>query len=131
MKEKYAGIERAEVRHAAVFDTDADMLLVSYGSTARIALEAVARARAEGRKWGLFRPITLWPFPTEALRRAAERAQALVVVEDSMGQLIEDVRLATEGRTPVHLVGTLSRHLPGPGGMIFPERVYEEVSQWQ
>ena len=127
----YQRIEKNEVRYEAVQDSDAEVLLVSYGSTARISLEAIARARKEGRKWGLFRPISLWPFPAEALRQAAQRAASVVVVEDSMGQLIDDVRLATAGAAPIHFVGTLSRHLPGPGGMIFPERVYEEVRQWQ
>ena len=131
MKEKYQKIEGAEIRYELLHGRGAEILLVSYGSTARIALEAVSRARVEGRKWGLFRPISLWPFPEEALRNAAKRARAVVVVEDSMGQLAEDVRLATQGRVPVHHVGTLSRHLPGPGGMIFPEKVYEEVQQWQ
>ncbi|MBW1818325.1 MAG: 3-methyl-2-oxobutanoate dehydrogenase subunit VorB [Deltaproteobacteria bacterium] len=130
VREKYEKIEQNEIRYDSLYCDDADMLLVSYGSTARISLEAVARARREGLKWGLFRPITLWPFPQAELRKAAEGCKAVVVVEDSMGQMIEDVRLAVRDRLPVHLVGTLSRHNPGSGGMIFPERVYEEVNQW-
>jgi 2-oxoglutarate ferredoxin oxidoreductase subunit alpha len=130
MLEKYQKIEKEEVRWSAAYEDDTEVLLVSYGSTARISLEAVARAGKEGRKWGLFRPITLWPFPQEALREAAEGRRAVVVVEDSMGQMIEDVRLAVRDQLPVHFVGTLQRHVSGPGGMIFPERVYEEVCQW-
>jgi len=128
--EKYQSIEREEVRYEAVHDKDAEVVLVSYGSTARTCLEAVVRARKEGMKWGLFRPVTLWPFPGDALRKISERLKFIVVVEDSMCQLIEDVRLVTEGKVPVHFIGSLSRHLPSSGGMIFPERVYEEVFQW-
>ena len=130
MREKYEKIEREQVRWAGSFHDDADVLLVSYGSTARITLDAVTRARKEGRKWGLFRPISLWPFPQEALKKAAEACQAVVVVEDSMGQMIEDVRLAVKDQVPIHFVGTLKRHLEGPGGMIFPDQVYEEVCRW-
>ena len=130
MQEKYQKTEREEVRWTTAFDDDADVLFVSYGSTARITLEAVARARKEGRKWGLFRPISLWPFPYEALRDKSQGRKAIVVVEDSLGQMIQDVRLAVRDQPPVHFVGTLARHLDGPGGMIFPDRVYEEVCQW-
>ncbi len=129
IQEKYQKIKEQEVRWEAAFSDDAETLLVSYGSTARVSLEAVSRARKEGKKWGLFRPITLWPFPEEALRKTARGAR-VVVVEDSMGQMIEDVRLAIGDRLPLHFVGTLMRHQSGSGGMIFPERVYEEVCQW-
>jgi 2-oxoglutarate ferredoxin oxidoreductase subunit alpha len=130
MKDKYHRIEKGEVRFEAIHDSDADILLVSYGSTARSCLQAVATARKEGMKWGIFRPITLWPFPKEGLRNLAERLKLIVVVEDSMGQLVEDVKMATEGRVQVKFIGCLSRHLPSSGGMIFPERIYEEVCQW-
>ena len=130
MQEKYQNIQHKEIRYESVFDDDAEIMLVSYGSTARVSLEATARARKEGLKWGLFRPITLWPFPTQALREKAKELKAIVVVEDSMGQLIEDVQMAAEAQIPVHFVGALSRHLPGPGGMIFPEKVYEEIQKW-
>ncbi len=129
VREKYEKIEQNEIRYDSMYCDDAQVLLVSYGSTARISLEAVARARREGLKWGLFRPITLWPFPQAELRKAAEGCKAVIAVEDSMGQMIEDVRLAVREGLPVHLVGTLSRHNPGSGGMIFPERVYEEVNK--
>lgn len=129
-REKYLEIEDNEIRYDSRYGDDAEVLLVSYGSTARISLEAVSKARTKGLKWGLFRPITLWPFPYTELRKAAEACKFIVVVEDSMGQMIEDVRQAVRDRIPVHLVGTLARHNPGPGGMIFPERVYEEVNQW-
>jgi len=131
VQEKYQRLQREEVRYETIQGSDADVILVSYGSTARISLEAVVRARRQGLKWGLFRPITLWPFPAKALKEQSEKLKFLVVVEDSMGQLIEDVKLATEGRTTVHFIGSLSRHLPGSGGMIFPDRVYEEVCRWQ
>ena len=84
---------------------DADVVLVAYGSPSRICREAVAEGRKQDIKLGLIRPITLWPFPVEAIRQAAERPVTFLVVEMSLGQLAEDVRLALDGRRPVDLIG--------------------------
>jgi pyruvate/2-oxoacid:ferredoxin oxidoreductase alpha subunit len=96
-----------------LYDTDdADILLVGYGITSRILRSAVQAARAEGQRLGLFRPITLWPFPSEALRRTASGVHQVLVVELSNGQMVEDVRLALNGRVPVEFYGRSGGNVP-------------------
>jgi 2-oxoisovalerate ferredoxin oxidoreductase alpha subunit len=96
-----------------LYDTqDADILLVGYGITSRILRSAVEAARAEGQRVGLFRPISLWPFPSEALRKAAAGLHQVVVVELSNGQMVEDVRLALNGRVPVEFYGRTGGNVP-------------------
>jgi 2-oxoisovalerate ferredoxin oxidoreductase alpha subunit len=96
-----------------LYDTDdADILLVGYGITSRILRSAVQAARAEGQRLGLFRPITLWPFPSEALRKTASGVHQVLVVELSNGQMVEDVRLALNGRVPVEFYGRTGGNVP-------------------
>jgi pyruvate/2-oxoacid:ferredoxin oxidoreductase alpha subunit len=96
-----------------LYDTqDADILLVGYGITSRILRSAVEAARAEGQRVGLFRPISLWPFPSEALRKAAAGVRQVVVVELSNGQMVEDVRLALNGSVPVEFYGRSGGNVP-------------------
>jgi 2-oxoglutarate ferredoxin oxidoreductase subunit alpha len=125
--EKYQEISKNEVRYKTYELEDAELVIVSYGSSARIALETLRRLRPEGYRVGLIRPITLWPFPTAIIREVANRVKNFLVVEDSLGQLIEDVEFAVAGKAEVHLLGSLSRHLPTSSGMIFPKVVSEEV----
>lgn len=108
---KYAEIEKTEVRFEERYCDDAEVVLVAYGLSARASLEAVEMARKEGIKAGLFRPITLWPFPYEQLGALSKKAKAFLTVEMSLGQMVTDVRLAAEGRTPVYL------HARPGGGM--------------
>ena len=98
-------VAEEETRWETAAVADADVVLVAYGSPSRICREAVARGRARGLRIGLIRPVTLWPFPVEAVRRAAERPVSFLVVEMSLGQMAEDVRLALEGGRPVDLIG--------------------------
>lgn len=105
LREKHAEICRHEVRFEDIETDDAEVILVAFGTPARICSEVVRRMRADGRKVGLIRPITLWPFPTAHLREIAERAREFLVVEMNLGQMVEDVRLAVEGRCPVHFFG--------------------------
>ncbi len=84
-------------------------------------------ARAQGLKVGLLRPITLWPFPHKAVQEAAWQVKKVLVVEDSNGELVEDVQFAIQGKTTVHLLGIWGRHLPGVSGLILPERILEEI----
>jgi 2-oxoglutarate ferredoxin oxidoreductase subunit alpha len=100
---RYVEIEAKEVMFEARQCEDADIVLVAYGIAARACGAALKLARAEGIKAGLFRPITLWPFPKRQLRELAGRVRGFLVVEMSLGQMVEDVRLATEFRAPVHL----------------------------
>lgn len=116
----------SEVRYEAYQVEDAKLILVGYGYTGRVCREAVDLARAQNLPVGLLRPLTVWPFPHEIVRKLAEQAE-LLVVEDSLGQLVDDVRMAVEGRNKVHFLGVLARHSPMEMGLIFPERVLEEV----
>jgi len=103
---------------------DAELVLVGYGSSARIAKAAVDLARTQGIKAGLFRPITLFPFPKEALQQACKQAKHVLTVEMSMGQLVEDVRYNLEFKVPVHFYGRC-------GGMVPTTRaVLEEIIRW-
>ncbi len=112
LRKKHETIERDEARFEDVAVADAEIVLVAYGTPARIAKEAVAQLRAAGKKVGLIRPITLWPFPTKRVREAASRARAFLVVEMSLGQMVDDVRLAVEGRCPVHLLARAGGWVP-------------------
>ena len=104
---------------------DAEICVVAFGIASRVAKNAVVAARAEGIKAGLIRPITLWPFPKKALAAAADQVKGFVSVELSMGQMIEDVRLATGCKKPVALCNRA-------GGMIpSPEEVLESLRKAQ
>jgi len=105
LRQKHETISRKEVRFEDVQVDDAEVVIVAYGTPARIATEVVRRMRAEGRKVGLLRPITLWPFPTKHVREVAAHVKSFLVVEMSLGQMVEDVRLAVEGHRPVHFFG--------------------------
>ena len=93
---------------------DAEYCVVAFGIASRVAKNAVAAARAEGIKVGLIRPITLWPFPKAPFEAAAEKCRAFISVELSMGQMIEDVRLATGCKKPVTLCNRAGGMIPGP-----------------
>ncbi|MBM4030496.1 MAG: 3-methyl-2-oxobutanoate dehydrogenase subunit VorB [Planctomycetes bacterium] len=103
--EGYRQVEREETRWEAVGADDADVVLVGYGMCARICREAMAACRQRGMRVGLIRPITLWPFPKQAIMAAAAHARAFLVVEMSMGQMAQDVQLALDGRRQVALLG--------------------------
>jgi 2-oxoglutarate/2-oxoacid ferredoxin oxidoreductase subunit alpha len=114
----YAQIVAAEQRWAGESLDGAEVVLVAYGTAARVARTAVERLRDVGVKAGLFRPITLWPFPAQALRDAAGDARAVLAVEMSAGQLVEDVRLAIEGAVPVSHHGRMGGMVPSPDGVV-------------
>jgi 2-oxoglutarate ferredoxin oxidoreductase subunit alpha len=118
LQAKFAEISAREVRWAGENLEGADLVIVAYGTAARVARTAIARARAEGLRAGLFRPITLWPFPSAALAEVAARARGLLTVELSAGQMVEDVRLAVEGRTPVAFEGRTGGMIPTPGEVV-------------
>lgn len=110
--ERYAAIERDEVRVEEYLTEDAEVVVVAFGAAARIARSAVNDARARGIKAGLIRPITLWPFPARAIKACS--AKAFLVVEMNMGQMVEDVRLAVEGAAPVEFFGRAGGVIPRP-----------------
>lgn len=110
--ERYAEIEKNEVRYEEYLTEDADIVIVSFGITSRIAKTAIAKARSEGIKVGLLRPITLWPFPSDALDKLADKANAFLSVELSKGQMVEDVKTATKFKKPIEFYGRTGGMLP-------------------
>ena len=122
LQAKYRAIEAAEVRWAGELLEDAELVIVAYGTAARVARTAIRRARAGDLRVGLFRPITLWPFPSVALADVAMRARGLLVVELSAGQMVEDVRLAVEGRAQVAFHGRTGGMVPTPDEVVLALR---------
>ena len=112
--EKYAEIEKNEAMWEDYMMEDAEICVVAFGIASRVAKNAVAEARKAGIKVGLIRPITLWPFPTKALKAAADKVKSFISVELSMGQMIEDVKLATESKRPVMLCNRAGGMIPTP-----------------
>lgn len=111
---KYEKIKEEEIRWQEIGTDDADLILVAYGTSARVARSAMELARKEGLKVGLFRPISLFPFPETQLRSLATPKRQFLVVEMSAGQMLEDVRLAVEGRSPIHFTNRLGGMVPTP-----------------
>ena len=118
LQEKYRKIRENEVRYETKFMDDAEYMIVAFGSAARIAEKAIEMARAEGIKVGLFRPITLWPFPTNEIAAAAAKVKGVLVAEINAGQMVDDVRLAVNGKVPVEHYGRLGGIVPEPEEMV-------------
>ena len=112
LQARYREIEKREVLCEEYLLADAEVVVVAYGIAARIARAAVDRAREEGLPVGLIRPITLWPFPSEQIRRAAEQPRVFLTVEMSAGQMLQDVQLAIAGRAPVLFHGRMGGGVP-------------------
>ncbi|HTZ96855.1 MAG TPA: 3-methyl-2-oxobutanoate dehydrogenase subunit VorB [Terriglobales bacterium] len=112
MEAKYIRCEEAETRYETYRTDDAEILLVGFGIVSRVLRSTVESLRKEGLKAGLFRPITLWPYPSKALVEAAARVQKVLVVELSNGQMIEDVKLALNGNVPVEFYGRVGGNVP-------------------
>ena len=112
--ERYKIVEENEPMWEEYMMDDAKICVVAFGIASRVAKNAVAAARAEGIPVGLIRPITLWPFPKDALLKAADQVDAFISVELSMGQMIEDVRLATQCKKPVSLCNRAGGMIPSP-----------------
>ena len=121
--ERYKLIEETEARYESFMMDDAEYCVVAFGIAARVAKNAVVAARKEGVKVGMIRPITVWPFPKAPIAEAADKVRAVISVELSMGQMIEDIRLASECKKPVYLCNRV-------GGMIpSPEEVYAKIME--
>lgn len=125
LQEKYQAMRDNEVMVEEYNLEDAEVVLVAYGTTARIAKSAIEDLKAEGIKAGLIRPITLFPFPENSFKNLQESVKHLLCVEMSMGQMIDDVRIANEGRLPVHFVGRSGGMIPSPGLIV--EKIKELV----
>ena len=114
LQEKYRKICENEVRFEAQLCDDAEYIIVSFGSAARIGEKAVELAREAGLKVGLFRPITLWPFPSRQLAELCKGKKGVLVSEINAGQMVQDVRLAVNGALPVEHFGRLGGIVPDP-----------------
>jgi len=112
MEAKYKKAAQLECRHELFMGDDVDVLLVGYGIVSRVLRSTVELARSEGLRVGLFRPISLWPFPSRALSEAAAHCEKVLVVELSNGQMVEDVRLALNGRVPVDFYNRVGGNVP-------------------
>ena len=115
---RYEIIKEKEPMAEEYLVEDADIVLVSFGATARIVKSAVNSARAMGIKAGMIRPITLWPFPEKAMQKVAKTASCFLSVEMSMGQMVDDVRLAVNGEKPVYFFGRTGGIIPSPAEVL-------------
>ena len=110
--ERYAEIEKNEVRFEEYKTEDADIIITAFGATSRVAKSAINTAREMGIKAGLIRPITLWPFPKEIISKRADSVKAFLSVEMNMGQMVDDVKLAVNGKKPVYFFGRTGGIVP-------------------
>jgi 2-oxoglutarate ferredoxin oxidoreductase subunit alpha len=120
LQQKYNLMAKKETRFEAKYTEDAELIVVAFGTSARIALSVVKRLRDAGYKIGLFRPITLYPFPSEAIHNTAGMGKRFLTLELNLGQMVEDVRLAVGGRSEVFFYGR-------PGGGLFSPMEIQEV----
>lgn len=118
LQEKYQTIKDTEVRYETKQCDDADYIIVSFGSAARISEKAIEMAREEGIKVGLFRPITLWPFPSSQILNMSKGKKGILVVEINAGQMVDDVRLSVNGKLPVEYFGRLGGIVPEPDEIV-------------
>jgi 2-oxoglutarate ferredoxin oxidoreductase subunit alpha len=121
--EKYGRMKRDETRFEMLQELDAELMIVAFGSVARVAKSAIRIARSEGIHVGLFRPITLFPYPEEALHKISQRVKRFLTIEMNTGQMVEDVRLSVARDADVHFYG----HPPGSPPV--PEEIWEEIKK--
>jgi 2-oxoglutarate ferredoxin oxidoreductase subunit alpha len=121
LQEKQREIEANEVRYHTMQLEDANIAVIAFGTAGRISQSAITSARSDGIRVGLLRPVSLYPYPYEAIRELSENLEAILVVEMNSGQMVEDVRLAVEGRVPVAFYGRMGGIVP------LPDEVLEEI----
>lgn len=121
LQAKYEAIKQNEVRYTTYKADDCDILIVAFGIASRISKKVIELCREQGIKVGMLRPITLWPFPSNAIKAYSEKVKSILCVEINAGQMIHDVRLAVDGKCPITHYGRM-------GGMIpTPEEIVEEI----
>ncbi len=119
--QRWREVEANEIRYREYYLDDADYVVMGFGTAGRVALSAVRAARAQGMRVGLFRPVSLRPFPAQAVRELAQKAKAFLVVEMNGGQMLDDVQAAAQGQVPIRFYGRM-------GGMVpFPDEVLDEI----
>ncbi len=126
IQEKYKVIEEKEVRFERFLLDDAEYAIVAFGSAARIAKKSIQIARENGLRVGLLRPITLWPFPTAEVHALSQAVKGILSLEINAGQMVEDIRLAVDGRVPVNHFGRLGGIIPTPDEVV---EVIERLAQ--
>jgi len=114
LQAKYKEIEKNEIRYEAIDCDDADFIITAYGLVARICTKAAQLAREKGIKVGVLRPISLFPFPYEIINKYADKVQGILDVEMNAGQMVEDVRLAVNGKIPIEFYGRMGGIVPDP-----------------
>jgi 2-oxoglutarate ferredoxin oxidoreductase subunit alpha len=130
LQKKYREIEANEQRHVGFTLEGAEIIIVAYGTTGRVAQTGITKARAKGIPVGLFRPITLYPYPKDALSSLIDQTKAFLVMEMSAGQMMEDVELVVQGRVPVEFEGWMGGRVPTPAEVLDKiEEVAEKHSQ--
>jgi len=130
IQKKYREVEDNEVLFELINGDDAEYLFVAYGTSARVCQKSVEIAREKGIRVGLLRPITLWPFPTKILNELADQVKGMLSVEMSAGQMVEDVKLAVEGKIPVMHYGRMGGIVPTPEELfeVLEERIIRDYS---
>ncbi len=123
LQAKLREIEKNEVRYEEIQTEDADLLMVAFGTVGRICKSVMREARQAGLKVGLLRPVTLWPFPSARIAELAEGVRGMLVVEMNAGQMLDDVRLAVEGKVPVEFYGRMGGVVP------FPDEILPELKK--
>ncbi|MBU5438539.1 3-methyl-2-oxobutanoate dehydrogenase subunit VorB [Tissierella sp. MSJ-40] len=123
LQEKYKIIKENEVKVESYNIEDADVVIAAYGTTARIAKTAISKLEKEGYKVGLIRPISLWPYPYDEFNKISDRCKGILTVEMNSGQMVDDVKIAVDGRFPVSFYGRTGGMVPTPDAII--ERVKE------
>ena len=115
---KYDHIHQTEQRAEEYLTDDAELIIVAYGASSRVSRSAIDMARAEGIKVGMIRPITLWPYPVDCIEKNVDHAKSFLCVEMSMGQMVDDVRLAVNGRKPLNFFGRTGGIIPTPAEVL-------------
>ena len=118
LQNKYKEIQKNETRFEEIQTDDAELLIVSFGLSSRSCQKAIELAREEGLKVGILRPITLFPFPTEAINKLSKKVKGILVVEMNAGQMVEDVRLSVDCDVPVSFYGRMGGMIPQPDDIV-------------
>ena len=129
LESKYKKITENECRWQEEMLNDAEVVVVAYGTTSRIVRSAIRKCRAEGLRVGMLRPITLWPFPSEAIQKTLRTAKHILTVEMSAGQMVDDVRLAVNGECPVHFYGRMGGMVPTVAEVVAEIKKYASPRQ--
>jgi 2-oxoglutarate ferredoxin oxidoreductase subunit alpha len=124
LHQKYERMKKEEVRFETFWEGDAQLIVAAFGSMARVSKTSVELAREEGMKVGLFRPITLFPFPEKALYELSKQAKLFLTVELNTGQMVEDVKLSVSRNAEVYFYGR------PPGSLPAPEEILEEIKKY-